>query len=103
MRVSSIEIRQSVVTVPQPIVDLGSIGFVIGRNESLWPKGYRDAWFSLRIKAGPVIDDLSIYSLRPAADGIVKGTPICKEISLGISPGCNSFVSHVFTYRPRTA
>src|SRR5277367_3407202 len=58
---------------------------------------------SRRIKARPVFDDLSIYALRPAADGIVTGAAYPKEIPFGFLPGSNFFVVHALTLGLRTA
>jgi hypothetical protein len=55
------------------------------------------------IETGPVFDNLSIYALRPAADGIVKGAPSVKGIPFGILPDSNVFVVHAFTLNPGTA
>jgi hypothetical protein len=54
-------------------------------------------------KARPICDHLSVYALRPAADGIVKGATGVKEILFGLFPGSNVFVVHAFTLSPRTA
>src|ERR1700677_2942147 len=53
-------------------------------------------------KARRICDHLSVYALRPAADGVVKGAPGVKEILFGFFPASNVFVVHAFTPSPRT-